>query len=268
MIVDKGKLHIKRFLARQATDVARGIAVGVANDGAVVAGTDMHLDFEYSRAPITLVSADFINNLIIFKATIPAEIEGTITDVGLFTSETVTGSAASFMVTDFSEGWSAGTLVGTNSKLGAQSLQLSATASTSQTTQLLVDLDFSDYTRDSEFKLALHTGSNVANVEVGFKSGVNTATYTFVPTVGYAIKKFKISDLVGTFGTPIDTLTVKVTATGGGTGTITLDGLRIDAYDPLDEENLMVARTVLAVPKTKQLGLPMDVQYNLEVNIT
>jgi hypothetical protein len=269
LITDKGKLHIKRFLARQVTDIARGVAVGVANDGATEAGTDRHLDFEFARSAISLVSADFVNDYIIFKATIPAEVSGEFNDIGLFTSEALSGIAPSIILSDFTDGWSEGTLVGTNSALGEQSLQLSVAASGTETTELPVELDLSDYYLDSEFKLALHVGSNVAGVEVGLHSAANASTYSFVPSAGYHIEPFTLEDLTGTADlAAIDTISVQLTATGGGTGTITLDGLRIDAYDPLDEDNLLVARVILDTPQEKQLGLPMDVQFSLEVNIT
>ena len=276
MLTDLGKPHIKRRLA--TIDIARAIGIGVG--GVAESAAHTKLEFEVDRFPITLQSYDFVNNLLIFKATVPQELPIKIYEVGLFSQPQSTsgGEFTSRMLTQFDsnlEIWSAGAFNSTNTRIGIDSLRLTPSASAT-TTALMSDifLDLSGNSAADTFVLAFNnTNANVANIRFRFKTDASNY-YTFTvaspTTTGYRVVSHAKSTATAT-GTPswanITGIEVEVVATGGGSATVDFDGLRIEDIDSINPDFVMVSRELLASPITKLEGRVQDIEYSLAVTI-
>jgi hypothetical protein len=278
VITTDGKLLIKRYLAKQVGDIGKSIAVGLGPKAEAVGDTS--LQFEMARADVTLISYDFVNNKIIFKASIPQELAGKIYEVGLWSlaKNTAAGDFMSRVLTSFdsnSEVWSTGTFQTANARMGADSLRLTPAASTtalSAITDLFIDL--SGNSGADKFSIAYYNANaNVANFKVRFKTDASnyyTITVTS-PATGYQISQVAKSAAVVT-GTPnwvnISSVEVEATSGSGGSSSIDFDGIRIEDIDTLNPDYVMVSRELLAAPLTKIEGRVMDIEFSLPVTIT
>lgn len=277
MITTKGKLHIKRYLAHQVGDIARSISVGLGPVAENVAHTA--LQFEMGRADITLVSFDYVNNKVVFKASIPQEISGKIYEVGIWsqTNSSAAGEFTSKLLTTFDsagETWSAGSFQAANARLGIDALRFTPSASATVSGALNdLFIDLSGNSGADLFNIAYYnSNSNVANFKVRFKTDASnyyTITVTS-PATGYQISTVAKSAATVT-GNPswasISTIEVEVVATSGGSASIDFDGLRIEDTDTIDPNYVMVARELLGAPVTKVAGRVMDIEFNLPVTV-
>lgn len=277
MITVNGKLQIKRYLAKQATDIARSISIGIGP----VAESSGHtaLQFEIGRADIALVSYDYVNNKLVFKSSIPQEMSGKIYEVGLWSSPTSTaaGSYTSRLLTTFDssgEIWSTGSYQTANARIGVDSLRLTPAASATVVTALTDSfVDLSGNSGADVFTIAYYNGNaNVANFKVRLKTD-NSNYYTITvtsPSTGYQISTVAKSAAVAT-GNPswadITSIEVEVVAGAGGSASIDFDGIRIEDTDTIDPNYVMVSRELLGAPVTKVAGRVMDIEFSLPVTI-
>lgn len=278
MLTTVGKTQIKKYLAKQSPDIARAIAIGIG--GGAESASDTILNFEIARATITLVSYDFVNNLLIFKASIPQEISAKVYEVGLFSqaSNTAAGNFTSKLITTFdstTEVWSAGAFNSTNTRIGADSLRLNpATSATVTATMTDLISDYSGNSGSDTFVIAFNnTNANVSAIRFRFKTDASNY-YTFTvgspTTTGYRIVSLAKSAGVAT-GTPnwanITALEVEVVATGGGSATVDFDGIRVEDIDTINTDYVMVSRELLSSPVTKTEGKVQDIEFSLAVTI-
>lgn len=277
MITTDGKLHIKRFMAKQVSDIGKSIAVGLGPKSEQVG--DTALQFEIARSEINLISYDFVNNRIVFKASIPQELAGKIYEVGLWSSSSnsAAGEYTSRLLTSFdsnSEVWSTGSFQIANARIGIDSLRLTpATSATVVTSITDVFMDVSGNSGVDKFSIAYYnSNANVANFKVRFKTDSgNYYTLTVTsPSTGYQISTVNKSAAVAT-GTPswgmITQIDVEVVAGAGGSASIDFDGIRIEDIDTINPDYVMVARELLVSPLTKVEGRVMDIEFSLPVSI-
>jgi hypothetical protein len=271
LITTAGRRAILRFLSKRTNQLAGAIAVGIDTTAANIA--DKSLGFELVRANVAVTSADFTNNSVIFKTTIPANLAGKINEVGIWTTNDG-GNATSKMLYLFDDYYTLGTITnGTfeavNFRVGAKALKVVGTISTTVTasiTNLLLDL--SPYSALDEFALALHN-TNATSIAIRFKTDAsNYVTYTIgSPSAGYAIYRFLTSSLVTT-GTPnlanITQIDLLVTSAGSA-GTVWFDGLRVEDRDLNTDVYSLISRAILGATYTKSYGIPADVEYALDV---
>ena len=277
MITDLGRLHIKRFLAGHVGVIADSVAFGL---GSTAASTgDTRLNFEFERAAVTLVSYDFINDRLVFKAEMPEEVGGTVYEVGIWSTEQDSrdGGYGSKIISTFdsdTEDWVGGTFT-TTARVGDDALLLAPLASATANALLEdVALDLSGYSDADRFLLAYNVGNaNTSAVRFRFLTdSSNYFTYTITaPSAGYKISDLAKSAAVVT-GTPdwaeINSLQVEVVATGTGSASVTLDGLRIEDTDTNNPDYVLVARQVLGIPFQKEEGRTQEVEFSLAVNIS
>ncbi len=277
MISTNGKLHIKRYMAHQVPDIAKAISVGIGQVAENVAHTA--LQFEVGRADIKLISYDYVNNKIVFKASIPQEISGKIYEVGLW-SQSISIAAGEYysrLLTTFdsgSEAWSAGSYQTANARIGVDSLRFTPSASATVSgalNNLLIDL--SGNSGADLFSIAYYNGNaNVANFKIRFKTD-NSNYYTIQitsPATGYQVSTVAKSATTVT-GNPswsnITALEVEVVAGAGGAASIDFDGVRIEDTDTIDPSYLMVAREALVSPVTKTAGRVQDIEFSIPVTV-
>ena len=277
MITSNGKIHIKKYLARQVAYIGRAIAVGVGTADETV--NDLALQMEVARAEVILVTYDFTNDRLVFKASLPTNIGAKIYEVGLWSDVTDNraGDYASRVLSDFdvSESWSTGTYSSTNTRVGADSLRLSPAASTTATSlKSDMTIDLSGNSGADYFSLAY----NVSNAFVGSvflrlkTDSANYYQYTVAtnPTAGYKVTSMPKS-AASVVGVPtwanIQSVEVGVTSTSGGAGTVDFDVLRVEDIDTYNPNYVLVGRTTLSQPLTKILGQVQEVEFNLDVNV-
>jgi hypothetical protein len=244
---------------------------------------DRKLQFEIGRADITVTAYDFVNNQLVFKAPLPDDLEGTVYEIALFSQETnsLAGDFGSVLLTSFDsdeEDWidptsgAASAFSTTNTRVGADSLRLVATASTTTRSVLEgVAFDFSGNTSADKFVLACNVSANVSNVKLLLKTdNSNYYTITYTPAAGYRFSGQSLGSAVPT-GSPdwedINMMEVQVTATSGGSATIDFDGIRIEDTDTPNPEYVMVSRELLSVPFVKDSGRIQAIEFAINVSV-
>jgi len=277
VITTKGKLIVKRYLAKQIADIARSISVGVGQTAESTSST--LLQFEMGRSDINIVSFDYVNNKLVFKASIPQELSGKIYEVGIWSQPTSTaaGNYTSRLLTSFdsaSEVWSTGTFQSANARLGADALRLAPSASATAVSAMTnLFLDLSGNSGADQFNIAYYNGNAfTANFKVRFKTDASNY-YTIQvtsPATGYQVSVVNKSAATTT-GAPswanITSIEVEVVATSGGAAAFDFDGLRIEDTDTIDSNYVLVARELLGSPVTKVAGRVMDIEFSLPVTV-
>lgn len=275
MITTSGKTFIKRYLAGKAGTAAGAISMGIGDAAAQVA--DTRLQFEFSRIPVALTEYDFVDDKLVFKGSIPAEVSGKIYEIGLWTDEinTLAGNQGSRLVTTFesdSEEWTNGTFDTNTVRIGPNSLKHTPTASTTVTSTMSnLTLDFGDNSAADLFLFAYNVdNANVANIKLRFlKDSSNYYEFTITsPTAGYKFSTFA-KGTATIVGVPsweeINEVSVATTSTGGGVGSVEYDGIRIEDIDTISPEYGLIARYILPSPIEKVEGTVLDLEYRLNV---
>lgn len=280
MITTEGRIHIKRVLAAWESYVGQSIAFGIGSEPTVV--DDLRLQFETARAPVTLTSYDFTQDRLIFKGRLPEGFAGTVYEVGLYSGK-VNGSGWQFgsrVVTTFdssSEEWTVDgapanyTIDG--SRTGSDSLLLTApSASSVSAVQENMFVDLSNGMASDVFSFAFNnTDAFADSVNVRFKNDQNNYfEFTVNPSgTGYEIVTLPRS-AAAVNGNPLWDNIYSIEAVlnaVGGTASVSLDAIRIDGTLELSQNNILVAREVLAVPFTKTGGRVEEVEISIGVSI-
>lgn len=283
MITVNGKTHIKRYLAGIVPSIARSIAFGIG--GAAEAVGDTKLNFEVGRSQVRLVSYDFVNNKLIFKADVDELFGGTIYEVALFSSNAAEtgGQFSSKVITTFDQSrdiWvDATTSVASawttsNTRIGGESLIQTPSASTSKTDMAAgMFLNLSGYSGSDRFVFAYNVGNaNTSNVK--FRFGTDAANYyefaLGTQTAGYKVIEMTKSSATVT-GSPswAQITEIRVTTTSGATGasSVNFDGIRIEDSDSLNQDFVMVSRELLTTPFVKTEGNVQEIEFSLDVSV-
>lgn len=277
MITAKGKTFIKRYLAGQAGTVAGAISVGIGSTAATI--NDARMQFEFARVPVSVIDYDFVNDQLVFKATLDEEVGGKIYEVGLWTAEvnSAAGNQESKLITSFdseTEDWSNETFDASVTRIGADSLKHTPALSTSSSSVLTgITLDLVDYSSLDTFVLAYNVdNANTATVKVRLRTdSANYYEYSIsTPTAGYKFQTWQ-KGTATVVGTPswadINEVEIVTTATAGGSASVEFDGLRIEDVDSVAPEYGLVARFVPTVQTVKAEGIVQDIEYALPVTI-
>lgn len=282
VVTTNGKRLIQRYLAGQSASLGEAIALGV-NGSPSAAAADVRLNFEITRVPVALKSADFTAGTIVFKGTLPQEDVYTIYEMGLWSqySDAIAAGFASSVLTKFNtavESWTNITADTTNSRCSAQAAKVTVAAS--QTVSVRnsdVNLDLSGYSGNDLFSVAFYKpDNNMASVTFVFEdqtTGGNfkspAQTISALP-VGYNVVQVAKSAMVQT-GTiswaSINKFGMDVTATATGSN-ISLDSIRVEDTDTINQDYSLVSHTTSATPlATKTAVAPMDVEYAVNVTV-
>jgi hypothetical protein len=275
LITTNGKVAILRYLAGYSAHFGRSIRLGVGTTAANAA--DQTLNFENVQAPVTLISPDYTNTWLVFKARVPEDRAGTFYEVGLNTAYNdqvqAFGSAQILTFDNSIEPWTAGTYNTTTARVSAGNLRIApGAASTTVAATLDTYLDLSGYSASDDMKLAYNVAANVASMYIRFYTdATNYFTYTITaPTAGYKISTFNKGNFVAT-GAPswssITQVGISVTSNATGGTTVDFDGFRIDDKDTYNQVETLVSRTVLGTPVTKAAGVPLDIEYTLDLTL-
>lgn len=278
MITTEGKLHIKRYLAGMNLSLATAIAYGAGSSSE--SASDIALQLETGRSPIILSTYDFVNDNIVYKATVTDDFAGVIYEIGLYSNLDTIGDYSSRAITTFdsgSETWltggSAATFTTTGTRVGVDSLSHTPAGNGSSTSILDgLALDFFGDSGADRFVFAFNNGNtNASTINFRFKTDASNY-YTFTvsnPSAGYQIVPLTKASATVT-GSPdwssISAIEVNTNSKAAGASAVNFDAIRIE-NDSASPEYVLIDRKVLSTPITVEPNIPYDIEFNLKVNV-
>lgn len=292
MITKFGKRFLASYLAGDSNFYSKDIALGISSDAESV--NDTRLGFEIYRLPVSLSSINIeddgvggFNYFIIYKTTIPQDISGVISEIGLYPgvrkslnlydSKFIASFENNITWVDSSNnspGLESNSATFT-SKIGENMVRFNVTASTSKEYKnSIVLLDLSGYSVNDSLTLAYKKeDNNTSKIRIKFYSS-DTAYYyaDFTPSgsngdkIQSVLMSTVFNNIVGSPDlTNITKVGIEVTAGAGGNTVVYFDGLRINDEDTFDPQYGLIARNVLTTPLQKPSGRPVDIEYKLQL---
>ena len=273
---------------------ATGTAVSGSTSGRaykLATENDTRLGFEFYRMPVTLASPDITTSLnsssyaAVFKATIPQDVSGTISEIGLYPSSrlSVINYDSKFLA-DFYDATDWTTSSGFNpesstigTKIADNILNFTSNAGTAKEYLYNINLDLTGYSNQDTVTLAYYkTDENISNIRIKLYHTDDAWFYHDIALqsgTGYKISpEMYLYDLFNQHegsGTPdrgsIIRIGIEITPTAGETTTVGMDGLRINDEDTFDPLYGLISRTTLATPLIKSTGRQVDVEYRLDL---
>lgn len=290
LITTAGQKAIAAYLAGIIPEWAGSLAIGTGTTAAALADTSLVMEFD--REPVTAKAVLYGGGAsgkhrIVCKTTIPAQVAGTITELGIYSiSGGVSGAAQSVMLSGlYDDDWEvysggAWTDIATTpeivyTKIGADSTTLTTSGTTTKYRLNTGGSDFSMYTASDKFTFAAYyTVGTVSGITIKFYTD-DTNYYSYAPTVstfiGAAVNTYTISSytksLFTATGSPSwsSITAIGIDVASGGAATMHIDGIRVDDSDSSDSDLALVSRAVLPSAKIKSAGSEMDIEYYLDV---
>lgn len=304
MITKFGKRFLTSYLSGNNSFSTKELALGIGSTTPNAKGNDTRLEFEFYRLPVELSSFDVVQTgvdldgdpvysySIIYKSTIPQDISGVVSEIGLYP-----GGRSSFnnfdskFVTSFTNNfnWSDGTsnpisqsntVDGSGnytflSKIGDTMVKIdSLSGASKEYTNSLISYDLSGYSVNDTIVIAYKkVDNNLSKIRVKFYSSDLAYYYVdFTPASGTGdkIQSLSLNNLFSNYTaapnlpdpSSITKIGVEVTASGGNTS-VYFDGIRINDEDTFDPTFGMISRSVLSTPLIKKPGRPVDIEYKL-----
>ena len=298
MITKFGKRFLIDFIAGNSNFTSKDLAIGIATGAQLPeADTNTRLGFEIYRMPVSLSSINIesdgsggFNYYSIFKTTIPQDISGVVTEIGLYPgfrksinfydSKFITAFENNTLWVDSSgnsPGLESNSSDGTTfvSKIGENMVRFNVTQSTSKEYKNTIALlDLSGYSVNDSLTLSYKKAdNNTSKIRIKFYSSSSAYYYAdFTPSGSNEDKLQSVSmstvfnNIVGSPDlTNITSIGVEVTAGSGGNTVIYFDGLRVNDEDTFDPQYGLIARHVLTTPLKKPSGRPVDIEYKLQL---
>jgi hypothetical protein len=259
--------------------------------GNVCSDVDTRLGFEIYRTPVSLGSTDIqIENettmySIIYKATIPQDVSGVISEIGLYPSlRTSSNSYDSKFISDFDKyfDWidlnnyspSTSSIGG---KVGGNVLTMTSNASSSNEYKANISLDLEGYSNQDSLTIAYYKeDTNLNKITLKFYSSDSDYYYVDITPesgTGHKISSdVNLSSLFGNIvGSPSKSEIIKiglVVVPNASTSTsVGVDSLRINDEDTFDPLFGLLSRTILPSPYlTKMSGRQIDIEYRLDLD--
>lgn len=273
MITNGGRTIIKRFFARQVGQIAGSLALGVGTQAVTV--NDNRLQFEVIRVPVTSINADIDNNRLVFKASLLPGLINTIYEVGMYSSALSTAAVRNLnIIGNTPTSWTNGTLDTANARASSQALKIDYVANGTTNAELTgLSEDLSQFQDIDSFVAAYYAGANLSSVSI--RLGTDSSNYFAFSLAAPVANSYNISRVNKSTATKVGSpdwsnityVAVRPSATAGGAGSIWFDGVRFES-NPLENSNLLVARSVLATPKVADTTINTDIEYSLGINIT
>ena len=290
LITKFGKRFLTNVIAGGASNQLKDIAIGIDSTAATV--NDTRLGFEFYRTPVILSSTDIQTSAgtttysVVYKCTIPQDISGIVSEVGLYpqTRSSLNNYDSKF-ISDFSNYlvWTDSlginpAIVTSNAKIGSDVLSMisgSAGASKEYTTSIS-PMDISGYSVNDSIRLAYYRNdANLQYITVKlYSSNADYYSVNVTPTSGIGYK-LSTNILLSTLftaptGSPdktqINKIGIVIQPTASNTTTVGLDGLRINDEDTFDPIFGLISRSVLGTALTKLAGRQVDIEYKLDLS--
>jgi hypothetical protein len=303
MITKFGKRFITNYLAGNVGFSQKDIAIGIGSTAVNAKGNDTRLEFEFYRFPATLGSIDITQTgtdvdgdpiftyTVIYKGTIPQDVAGVISEVGLYpSSKSSTNNYDSKFITSFENNLSwidtsnANPALKLNddatsfyAKIGENMVWYTVPASTAKEYKnTILSFDLSGYSVNDSLSIAYKKAdNNTSKIRVKLYSSSTSYYYAdFTPSGvnGDKIQSVSMSTVfTNSVGTPdatnITQIGVEVTAGSGGTTNIYFDGIRINDEDTFDPQYGLISRYVFSSGNElkKTSGRAVDIEYKLQL---
>lgn len=298
MITKFGKRFLIDFIAGNSNFTSKDLAIGIATGTQLSeADTNTRLGFEIYRMPVSLSSINIesdgsggFNYYSIFKTTIPQDISGVVTEIGLYPgfrksinfydSKFITAFENNTLWVDSSgnsPGLESNSSDGTTfvSKIGENMVRFNVTQSTSKEYKNTIALlDLSGYSVNDSLTLSYKKAdNNTSKIRIKFYSSSSAYYYADLTPSGSNEDKLQSVSMSTVFnnivGSPdltnITSIGIEVTAGSGGNTVVYFDGLRVNDEDTFDPQYGLIARHVLATPLKKPSGRPVDIEYKLQL---
>lgn len=285
VITKYGKRFITSFLAGRDSFSSKSMAFGIGSTAAL--DTDTRLGFEFYRTPVLFGSTDIqtVNDTttysVVYKSTIPQDVAGYITEVGLYPEykESLSSYDGKF-IADFDNqlDWTNTPLITTtNARVGQYLLNMSSDATSAKEYKTNVQaIDLSGYSVNDTLKLAyVKNDANLQNIIIKFySSAIDYYSVTITPESGTGYKMssditlnnlFSNASTLNVDPSNINQIGITITPTSGQSTSAGLDALRINDEDTFDPNFGLISRSVLSTPLVKLAGRQVDVEYRLDL---
>jgi hypothetical protein len=285
VITKYGKRFLTNFLAGRDSFSSKSMAFGIDSTSAL--DTDTRLGFEFYKTPVLFGSTDIqtLNDIttysIVYKATIPQDVAGYITEVGLYPEykESLSSYDSKF-IADFDNqlDWTNTPLITTTSaRVGQYLLNMSSNGTSAKEYKTNVQaIDLSGYSVNDTLKLAyVKNDVNLQNIIIKFYSSpLDYYSVTVSPEsgTGYKISSdipldnlFSNSSTLNVDPSNINQIGITITPVSGQSTSAGLDALRINDEDTFDPNFGLISRSVLSTPLVKLAGRQVDVEYRLDL---
>jgi hypothetical protein len=292
MITKFGKRFITSYLANGLNFNSKDIAVGIGSLAATVNDTD--LQFEFYRSGITLGSIDIQTNTstgqttyaVVYKTTLPTDVEGIISEIGIFpTAFAQNTDYSSKYISSFenisywfdSNGNQPTKVLTPTPKIGSSFFSVSATNGGSKSYSIDTIFDISGYGVEDSISFAFYQSDlNLDYVYARFYSSASNykeVRFFGDTSVGHKVLTYKLSNLFNSAFTSTGTtefaniikIEVGAKAKTSLSTTVLLDGLRLNDDDRYNPQYGLISRSVLSTPIVKTLGVEMDIEYKINL---
>jgi hypothetical protein len=298
MITKFGKRFLVDFIAGNSNFTYKELSFGIATATQLPeSDTNTRLGFEIYKLPVNLSSINIeddgvggFNYYAIFKTTIPQDISGVISEIGLYPgfrksinfydSKFITSFDNNTLWADSngdSPALESNSTDGTTfvSKIGENMIKINVNQSSSKEYKNSIALlDLSGYSVNDSLTLAYKKAdNNTSKIRIKFYSSSSAYYYAdFIPSGSNEdkVQSVSMSDVFNNIvGSPdltnITSIGVEVTAGSGGNTVVYFDGLRVNDEDTFDPQYGLIARHILTTPLKKPYGRPVDVEYKLQL---
>jgi len=287
VITKFGKRFLTNFIAGNVAFAKKDLALGIDNTSATI--NDTRLGFEFYRLPVELGTIDIqtiegsSTYSVVYKSTIPADVSGTISEVGLYPSNrSSTVNYDSKFLLDFNDALSIYDSAGNhpviidteNGKIGGNLITLSSNStSPKEYSALFSQLDISGYSVNDSLRLAYYKNdTNLEKIILRFYSSDSDYYYyeiTPASGTGYKISDDILINELISYGSPNSSAIVKIgiiiDPVSGQSTSVGMDGFRINDEDTFDPIFGIISRSVLSTPLLKVNGRQVDIEYRLDL---
>jgi hypothetical protein len=292
MITKFGKRFITSYLASGLNFNQKDIAIGIGSQAPTLNDSDMQ--FEFYRSGVFLGSSDIQTNTatgvttysVVYKTTLPTDVEGIISEIGIFPTGFLQNTDySSKYISSFEDTASWKDSVGAQPtsvstptpRIGSSYFSITAASNQSKYYTLDTVFDLSGYGVDDSISIAFYqTDLNLDYVYVRFYSSPSNykeIRFTGVAPVGHKILSTKLSSLFNSTFTSagatdfskITVIEVGAKAKASGATNVLLDGLRLNDEDRYNSQYGLISRSVLSTPLVKTLGVEMDIEYKIDL---
>jgi hypothetical protein len=306
MITKFGKRFLANYISGNNSFASKELALGIGSISPNAKGNDTRLNFEFYRLPVELSSFNISQTgtdvdgdpvysyFVIYKSTIPQDISGVISEVGLYPGDRQSfNNFDSKFITSFTNefNWFSGssnpTLQGNTqdssgaytflSKVSDSMIRVDVTSGQSKEyINSLISDDISGYSINDTIAIAYKKAdNNVSKIRVKFYSSDLAYYYVdFTPESGTGdkIQSLSLNNLFSNYTaapnlpdpSSIIKIGVETTASGGNT-IVYFDAIRINDEDTFDPGYGLISRSVLSTPLIKKPGRPVDIEYKLQL---
>jgi len=280
LITTNGKNTILQYLTNATSEWASAIAVGALPTTPTV--SDVNLKYELARTSVTLKS--YISgtpNLIVVKGTLASTVVANIYEVGVFPLSTsqIFGTRDQYIVEDFSliNNWTTtiGTAYTTNayaaqSPLSPRSGLYSINMTSSSTIKNVNEsISFSKYSTLDTLDILVNVPNGSTGALTVVFTDVNGNSYSFAPSSyhfsnssGSSVYQVLSANLTAGL-LALSTITSVSIAT---TAAVTLDSLRVSVSSEMSATTGLISRSVLSTPIAKVYGIPLDIEYFVQLS--